>query len=152
MVLMFPPSFANRLEQLRQIQSLKEEKSDLQAVCKEKEEEIENGYEQIERRGGVIADLMKKTDNRLELAYSMEVEQLKTEVKDLNGQIAVIVNEKESIEAQNTFYKVEMEEGSKLHIHVHAIETQKETYGRAYAEIASKKAALVQKHDSIHSL
>ena len=147
MVLTFPPSFANRLEQLRQIQSLKEEKSDLQAVCKENEEEIENGYEQIERRGGVKADLM---NNRLELAYSMEVEQLKTEVKDLNGQIAVIVNEKESIEAQNTFYKVEMEEGSKLHIHVHAIETQKESYGRAYAEIASKKAAQLSRNMTVY--
>ena len=85
-VLQFPASFTNRLEMLRQIEDLIEEK-------KRKDEEI--------------LTLRKEAEEnvRLNLVLSSEVEQLKLEVQDLNAQNELLTATKE---ADVTEFKVKV--------------------------------------------
>ena len=82
MVLQFPASFADRLEILRQIEHVEEEKCALRA-----EGEAEN-----QRKDQQIVSLRKEAEEkeekivRLNAVYSSEVEQLKLQVRDCNAQ------------------------------------------------------------------
>ena len=81
-VLQFPASFANRLEILRQVEDLVEEK---QALREEKEAENQQKDEEILK----LRNEAKEKDCqivRLNLVYSSEVKQLKLEVRDLKAQ------------------------------------------------------------------
>ena len=86
MVLQFPASFANRLEMLRDIERMEEEKRALRA-----EGEVEN-----QRKDQQIVSLREEAEEkeeeivRLNLVYSSEVEQLKLEARDLNAQIQLL--------------------------------------------------------------
>ena len=91
-VLQFPASFANRLEMLRQIEDLIEEKRALR----------EEGEAENRRKDKEILKLQneaKEKDDenvRLNLVYSSEVEQLKLEVRDLNAQNQLLTATKEA--------------------------------------------------------
>ena len=91
-VLQFPASFANRLEMLRQIDNLIDEK---QALRKEGEAENRRKDKEILK----WQDEAKEKDDenvRLNLVYSSEVEQLKLEVRDLNAQNQLLTATKEA--------------------------------------------------------
>ena len=82
MVLQFPASFANRLEMLREIEHVEEEKRALR----------EEGEAENQRKDQEIVNLQKEAEEkeeeiiRLNLVYSSAVEKLKLEVRDLNAQ------------------------------------------------------------------
>ena len=82
MVLQFPASFANRLEMLRQIERMEEEKQALR----------EEGEAEKQRKDQQIVSLQKEAKEkeeeniRLNAVYSSEVKQLKLEVRNLNAQ------------------------------------------------------------------
>ena len=91
-VLQFPASFANRLEMLRQIEDLIDEK---RALREEGEAENQQKDEEILK----LQNEAKEKDNenvRLNLVYSSEVEQLKLEVQDLNAQNQLLTAMKEA--------------------------------------------------------
>ena len=91
-VLQFPASFANRLEMLRQIEDLIDEKRVLR-----EEEEAENQRKDKEILKWQDEAKEKDDENiRLNLVYSSEVEQLKLEVRDLNAQNHFLADAKEA--------------------------------------------------------
>ena len=81
-LLEFPASFANRLEMLRQIEDLIEEK---RALREEKEAENQRKDEEILTLRKE-AEENKEENARLNIVLTSEVEQLKLEVRDLNAQ------------------------------------------------------------------
>ena len=91
-VLQFPASFANRLEMLRHIEDLIEEKRALR----------EEGEAENQRKDEIILTLRnrakEKDDENIRriLVYSSEVEQLKLEVRDLNAQNQLLTATKEA--------------------------------------------------------
>ena len=101
-VLQFPASFANRLEMLRQIEDLIEEK-------KRKDEEILTLRKEAEEN--------KEENVRLNLVLSSEVEQLKLEVRDLNAQNQLLTATKEAdvteSKAKVAAYEDQIEENDK---------------------------------------
>ena len=91
-VLQFPASFANRLEMLRQINGLIEEK---RALREEGEAENQRKDQEIIK----LRNEAKEKDDenvRLNIVYSSEVEQLKLEVRDLNAQNQLLTATKEA--------------------------------------------------------
>ena len=91
-VLQFPASFANRLEMLRQIEELIDEK---RALREEGEAENQRKDEEILK----LQNEAKEKDNEnagLNLVYSSEVEQLKLEVRDLHAQNQFLTATKEA--------------------------------------------------------
>ena len=91
MNLQFTASFANRLEMLRQIEHLEEEK---RALREERGAERQRKEQQLSSLSKIAQE--KEEENvRLTLVYSSEVEQLKLQHQDLNTQkqLLVIKNE-----------------------------------------------------------
>ena len=89
MVLQFPASFANRLEMLRQIAAVEEEKRTLTEEGERKDRAIQQKESQISSlREEIQAKEEQKSDeiDRLKLAHSSEMEQLHLQVRDLNAQ------------------------------------------------------------------
>ena len=111
--LQFPATFANRLEMLRQIEDLIEEKRALR-----EEKEAEN-----QRKDEEILTLRKEAEDkqeelvRLRLVLSSEVEQLKLEVQDLNVQNQLLTATKEAdvteFKAKVAAYEDQIEENDK---------------------------------------
>ena len=91
-VLLFPASFANRLEMLRQIEDLIEEK---RGLSEEKEAENQRKDEEILKLRKE-AEENKEENVRLNLVYTSEVEQLKLDVRDLNAQNQLLTATKEA--------------------------------------------------------
>ena len=111
--LQFPASFANRLEMLRQIEDLIEEK---RALREEGEAEKRRKDEEIL----TLQNEAKKKDNenvRLNLVLSSEVEQLKLEVRDLNAQNHLLTATKEAdvteFESKVAAYEDQIEKNDK---------------------------------------
>ena len=112
--LQFPASFANRLEMLRQIDNLMEEKRALK----------EEGEEENQRKDAEILTLRneaKEKDDenvRLNIVYSSEVEQLKFEVRDLNAQNQLLTATKEAdvteLKTKVASYEDQIEENDKI--------------------------------------
>ena len=91
-VLKFPASFANRLEMLRHIEDLIEEK---RALREEGEAENQRKDQEILKLRNEAKE--KDYENvRLNIVYSSEVEQLKLEVRDLNVQNQLLTATKEA--------------------------------------------------------
>ena len=96
MVLQFPASFSNRLEMMRQIESDMDEKRILRkerdAAIQEKDEQILSLKEEAKRKSEEM--------DRLNVAYSSEVEQMKLDIGNLTSehQLFVAKNEAEVIE------------------------------------------------------
>ena len=113
-VLLFPATFANRLEMLRQIDNLKEENRALR----------EEGEAEGLRKDQEILTLRneaKEKDNenvRLNIVYSSEVEQLKLEVRDLNAQNQLLTATKEAdvteLKTKVAAYEDQIEENDKI--------------------------------------
>ena len=99
MVLQFPASFANRLEMLRRIEADGEEKRALteegerkDRVIQQKEDEISLHREEVQaEKKQKIAEV-----DRLKLAHSSEVEQLRLQVRYVNTQSQLIKAENEA--------------------------------------------------------
>ena len=113
-VLQFPATFANRLEMLRQIDNLMEEK---QALRKEGEAENRRKDKEILK----WQDEAKEKDDenvRLNIVYSSEVEQLKLEVRDLNAQNQLLTATKEAdvteLKTKVASYEDQIEENDKI--------------------------------------
>ena len=106
MVLHFPAFFTNRLEMMRQIEADKEEKRSLtkegerkDRIIQQKEDEIISCREMLQaEKKQRIAEI-----NRLEVAYSSEMEHLRLQVRDLNtqSQLMQAENEAEVIELKS---------------------------------------------------
>ena len=106
MVLQFPASFTNRLEILRQIEADGEEKRALteegerkDRVIQQKEDEISLHRQEVQiEKKQKIAEI-----DRLKLAHSSEVEQLRLQVRDLNtkSQLTKVENEAEITELKS---------------------------------------------------
>ena len=111
-VVRFPPSFANKVEMLRRIETLEEEKRGLVADSEQKDEEIEQEQKRVRDMEEEMANLkeqhQRKVD-RLELAHSTEVEQLRSEVRDVNAQMEMITSEKQAIESENESFSKTIE-------------------------------------------
>ena len=99
MVLQFPASFANRLEMMRRIEAVEEEKRALteegerkDRVIQQKENEISLHREEVQaEKEQKIAEI-----DRQKLAHSSEVEQLRLQVRDVNTQSHLIKAENEA--------------------------------------------------------
>ena len=83
----FPASFANRLEMLRRIETGEEQtrvvREEKDAVIQQKDERMMTLQQEAEQKADEI--------DRLNMAYSSEVEQLKLEVRDLNSKNELLV-------------------------------------------------------------
>ena len=94
MVLQFPASFANRLEMLKCIEADREEKQALTEEGERKDRVIQEKESQISLLGKAEVQAneeQKSTDiDRLKLAHSSEVEQLRLQVRDLNTQSQLV--------------------------------------------------------------
>ena len=122
MVLQFPASFANRLEMMRQIEADGEEKRALteegerkDRVIQQKESEISLHKEEVRAK-----EKQKTADiDRLQLAHSNELEQLRLQVRDLNtqSQLATAKMEAELMELKShailSLYESQIENYSK---------------------------------------
>ena len=99
MVLLFPASFANRLEMLRQIEAVKEEKRALTEEGERKDRVIQQDEKQMlfyqeeiqAKKEQKIAEI-----DQLKVAHSSEVEQILLQVRDLNTQNQLIKAENEA--------------------------------------------------------
>ena len=101
MVLQFPASFANRLELLRQIEAVKEEKKALA-------EEGERKDGAILQKESQFSSLRENVD-QLKLAHASEVEQLRLQVRDLITKKQLITAKMEAevaeLKSNTTVYK-----------------------------------------------
>ena len=112
MVLQFPSSFANRLEMLGQIKAIEEEKRALTEEGERKDRVVQQNESQISSlREEVRAEKEQKSAeiDRLKLAHSSEVEQLRLQVRDLNTQKQLAAAEMEAevaeLKSNATIYK-----------------------------------------------
>ena len=99
MVLQFPASFANRLEMLRRIEAVEEEKRALTEEGERKDRAIQQKENEISlHREEVQAEKEQKIAeiDRQKLAHSSEVEQLRLQVRDVNTQRHLIKAENEA--------------------------------------------------------
>ena len=112
MVLQFPAYFANRLEILRRIEAVEEEKRALtkegerkDRVIQQKENEISLHREEAQAE----KDKNSAEIHRLKLAHSSEVEQLRLQVRDLNtqSQFKNAKNEAETTELKSNLEALE---------------------------------------------
>ena len=120
--LQFPASFANRLEMLRQIEDLIEEK-------KRKDEEILTLRKEAEEN--------KEENVRQNLVLSSEVELLKLEVRDLNAQNQLLTAMKEAdvteLKTKVAAYEEQIEENDKkLQKQREEIDTQQKNNRKRY--------------------
>ena len=93
MVLQFPASFANRLDMLQQIHAVEEEKRALTEEGERKDRVIQQNESEIYlHKEEVQTKERQKTAeiDRLKLAHSSEVEQLRLQVRDLNTQSQLV--------------------------------------------------------------
>ena len=103
MVLQFPASFVNRLEMLRQIEAIEEEKRALSEegerkdrVIQQKESEISSLREEVQaEKEQKVAEI-----DQLQVAFSSEIEQLRLQIRDVNteSQLMKASNEAETTE------------------------------------------------------
>ena len=99
MVLQFPASFANRLEMLRQIEADGEEKRALteegerkDRIIQQKESQVSSLREEVQiEKERNIAEI-----DRLKLAHSSEVKQLRLQVRDVNTHSELMKTENEA--------------------------------------------------------
>ena len=106
MVLQFPASFTNRLEMLRRIEADGEEKRALTEEGERKDRAIQQKEDEISlhRQEVQIEKEQKIAEiDRLKLAHSSEVEQLRLQVRDLNtkSQLTKVENEAEITELKS---------------------------------------------------
>ena len=99
----FPASFANQLEMLRRIEAVEEEKRVLTEEGERKDRIIQQKESQISSLGDEVRAKEEQKSakiDRLKLAHSSEVEQLRLQVRDLNtnGQLKTAENEAEVTE------------------------------------------------------
>ena len=121
MVLQFPASFANRLEMLRQIERVEDEK---RTLMNEREVENQRKDEQILRLENEAKE--KDEENiRLNLVYSSEVEQLKLQVRDINAQNEVLAAIKEA-DFTKLKTKVEVSEDQIRHLEEQQVHDREE--------------------------
>ena len=135
MVLQFPASFTNRLEMLRRIEADGEEKRALteegerkDRVIQQKEDEISLHRQEVQiEKEQKIAEI-----DRLKLAHSSEVEQLRLQVRDLNtkSQLTKVENEADITElkskagASETQLAKEREANRKLMVDVRDLQSE----------------------------
>ena len=158
-VLQFPASFANRLEMLRHIDNLMEEKrAEGEAENQRKDKEILKWQDEA-----------KEKDNenvRLNLVYSSEVEQLKLEVQDLNAQNHFLAATKEAdvtelktkvaaYEFENNEFKREIaaltDEKQQLEIEISRSVTETNTLKHKISTLegeTSRKTATVERNET----
>ena len=119
-VLQFPTSFANRLDMLRQIEAVEEEKRALTEEGERKDRIIQQKESQFSLHGEEVqAEEKQKTVEtyRLKLVHSSEVEQLQSKVRDLNTQKQLLKAESEAgiteLEFKVTALEIEVENKAK---------------------------------------
>ena len=99
MMIQFPASFANRLEMMRQIEADREKKQTLTKEGERKDRVIQQKESQISvYKNEVQTKKEQKTADidRLKLAHSSEVEQLRLQVRDLNTQSQLVTAKMEA--------------------------------------------------------
>ena len=93
MVLQFPASFANRLEMMKQIEADRKEKRALTEEGNRKDRIIQKKEDEIALNREELQDEKKQQIeeiNRLKVAYTSEMEQLRLQVRDLNTQCQLL--------------------------------------------------------------
>ena len=123
MVLQFPASFANRLEMLRRIEAVEEEKIALSEEGERKDRAVQEKDSQISSmREEVRAEKQQKVTeiDRLSLAHSNEVEQLQLHIRDLNTQNQLLTARMEAevaeLRSKAVLYESQIENKSKASI------------------------------------
>ena len=114
MVLQFPASFANRLEMLRQIDQLGEEKqtlrSESETVIQRKEEQIQQMVEEAQRNSSEI--------DRLKMNHSIESTQLQVQLEDFKSQKKQLKAESEAkveeLKSKAALFEAQIETNGKL--------------------------------------
>ena len=142
MVLQFPASFANRLEMLRQIEADGVEKRALTEEGEKKDRAVQQRESQISSlREEVQMEKEQKSEeiDRLKLAHSTEVEQLRLQVKDAKtkNQYTKPENEAEIVELK---YKHS------------ALETQIENKTKILLEEREKRARQLREEQEQHEI
>ena len=144
-LLQFPASFTNRLEMLRQIEDLIEEKRALReekvAENQRKDQEILTLRKEAEEN--------KEENARFNLLNSSEVEQLKLEVRDVNAQNQLLTATKEAditeLKTKIAAYEDQIEENDKIsQKQREEIDTQKENERKRFETEIS--ALMNEKH------
>ena len=99
MVLQFPASFANQLEMLRHVELQEEEKRALREEGERKDRVIQQNENQIlnYREEAQAKDQQKAVEiEQLKIVHSSEVEQLRSQIRDLTAQNQLLNDEKEA--------------------------------------------------------
>jgi chromosome segregation ATPase len=116
----FPASFANRLEMLRRIATVEEEKRALTEEGERKDRAVQQKESQISLlREEIRAKEEEKIAeiDQLKLAHSSEVEQLRLQVRDLNTQKQFVIAKMEAevaeLKSNATVYKSQIEANSR---------------------------------------
>ena len=112
----FPASFANRLEMLRQLETVEEEKRALTEEGQRKDRAVQQKENQISSlREEVRAKEEQKSEeiDRLKLAHSSEVEQFRLQVRDLNTENQLVTAKMEAevaeLKSNAAVYKSQIE-------------------------------------------
>ena len=139
----FPASFANRLEMLRHIETVEEQtrvlREEKDVVIQQKEVQIVTLQQEAKQKANEI--------NRLNMAYSSEVEQLKLEVRDLNSQNEILVAthkaEVAEFKAEVEEYKTKIEVSDSMHEIAEKRFQQNTELSRVLAESLQEKDAII---------
>ena len=142
MVLQFPASFANRLEMLRQIEHLQDEKqtlrSESETEIQRKEEQFQQMIEEAQRNASEI--------ERLKMNHSIESTQLQVQVEDLKSQKQQLKAESEAevkeLKSEATDYEFQL---SRQEARIQTKDSQIEAKTRALQE----KDAIVSRLDEL---
>jgi serine/threonine protein kinase len=114
MVLQFPASFDNRLEMLRQIEAVEQEKGALTKDVQQNESQISSLIEEVQ----VEKEQKSAEIDRLKLTHSSEMEQLCLQVRDLNVKRQFVTTKAEAeiaeLKSITAIYKSQIENYSKV--------------------------------------
>ena len=121
MVLQFPASFANRLEALRKIDTVEEEKRALTEEGERKDRFIQQKESQISSLGEEVQSKEEQKTaeiDRLKLAHSSEVEQLRLQIRDVNTQKHLVTAKMEAelveLKSHVALYESQIENSLKI--------------------------------------
>ena len=150
----FPASFTNRLEMLRQIETVEEEKRALteegerkDRVIKQKEDEISLHREEVQaEKEQKIAEI-----DQLNIVHSSEVEQLRLQVRDLNTHTQLTKTEmeaeKKELKSKAGALESEVENNAKT-----ILQEREQSAGRLTEERQQYEAQLANKREAIRKL
>ena len=150
MVLQFPVSFANRLEMLRQIERLRDEKqtlrSESETVIQRKEEQIQQVINEARRNSSEIG--------RLKMNHYIESTQLQVQVEDLKSQKKQLKAESEAeveeLKSKAVLFETQIENVTKMLQHER--ELSKTQLAKYEVELTKKRNQLAMEREANEKL